>query len=73
MMAEVERLRAQVDLDKDCLAEEAHELKLRGMKSFDTVGLSTHVKCGRDYCKACHIDVTAKLHLKFLQMMPSIS
>ena len=72
-MAGVERLRAQVDLEKNCLTEKAHELKMRGMKCFDTVGLSTHVKCERDYCEACHIDVTAKLHLRFLRMMPSIS
>ena len=73
MMAEVERLRAQVDLAKKCLTEKAHELRMRGMECFDTVGLSTHVKCEREYCEACHINVTARLHMRIMQMMPSVS
>ena len=50
MMVEIERLCAQVDRESERLADRARELKLRGMTCFDTVGLSTHVKCGRDYC-----------------------
>ena len=71
-MAEVERLRAQVDRESERLAEKASELRLRGMKCFDTVGLSTHVKCDSEYCEACHVDVSAKLHMKFLHMTSSI-
>ena len=72
MAVEIERLRAQVDRESERLAEKARELRLRGMKCFDTVGPSTHVKCDSEYCEACHVDVNAKLHMRFLRMTSSI-
>ena len=73
MMAEVEKLRAKVDVAKKLLTDKAHELRMRGMECFDTVGLSTHVKCEREYCEACHINVTTRLYMRIMQMMPSVS